>query len=106
MKILVTLGGTEEPLDGVRCLSNRSTGSTGRAIAAHFASRGAQVTLLHAERVQVGPLRCRFALHVFAPCLRIKSFLGPIKKGRRQGCHRPFCPRKDLNLHVLTYTRP
>ena len=56
MKILVTLGGTEEPLDGVRCLSNRSTGSTGRAIAAHFASRGAQVTLLHAERVQVGDL--------------------------------------------------
>jgi phosphopantothenoylcysteine synthetase/decarboxylase len=56
VNILITAGGTEEPLDGVRCLSNRSTGSTGRAIAAHFASRGAQVTLLHAERVQVGDL--------------------------------------------------
>lgn len=56
MNILITAGGTEEPLDGVRCLSNRSTGSTGRAIAAHFALRSAQVTLLHAERVPVGDL--------------------------------------------------
>jgi phosphopantothenoylcysteine decarboxylase/phosphopantothenate--cysteine ligase len=56
VKILVTLGGTEEPLDGVRYLSNRSTGSTGRAIAAHFADLGASLTMLHAERVPVGDL--------------------------------------------------
>lgn len=56
MKVLVTLGGTEEPLDGVRCLSNRSTGSTGRAIARYFADHGASLTLLHAERVPVGDL--------------------------------------------------
>jgi phosphopantothenoylcysteine decarboxylase/phosphopantothenate--cysteine ligase len=56
VKVLITAGGTEEPLDGVRCLSNRSTGSTGRAIAAHLAARGVAVTLLHAERVPVGDL--------------------------------------------------
>ena len=56
MNILLTLGGTEEPLDGVRCLSNRSTGSTGRALASYFADRGASLTLLHAERVPVGDL--------------------------------------------------
>lgn len=56
MRVLLTAGGTEEPLDGVRCLSNRSTGSTGRAIAGLFASRGATVTLLHAERMTVDDL--------------------------------------------------
>ena len=57
MNVLVTAGGTEEPIDGVRFLGNRSTGSTGRAIAAHFADRGASVTMLHAERVPVVDLR-------------------------------------------------
>jgi len=50
MKILITAGGTEEPLDGVRRLSNLSTGATGGVIAQTFASRGDEVLLLHAER--------------------------------------------------------
>ncbi len=50
MRVLVTAGGTEEPLDGVRRLANISTGATGGVIARTFAERGAEVLLLHAER--------------------------------------------------------
>lgn len=50
MRVLVTAGGTEEPIDGVRRLTNLSTGATGSAIAAYFAEQGAEVLLLHAER--------------------------------------------------------
>lgn len=50
MRVLVTAGGTEEPIDGVRRLANLSTGATGATIAAHFAERGAAVLLLHGER--------------------------------------------------------
>jgi len=56
MKILITAGGTEEPLDGVRRLSNLSTGATGSAIARAFAERGAEVLLLHAERATLPEL--------------------------------------------------
>lgn len=50
MRILVTAGGTEEPIDGVRRLTNVSTGATGGVIARTFADLGAEVLLLHAER--------------------------------------------------------
>jgi phosphopantothenoylcysteine decarboxylase/phosphopantothenate--cysteine ligase len=46
----VTAGGTEEPIDGVRRLTNTSTGATGCVIAEYFAEQGAEVVLLHAER--------------------------------------------------------
>ncbi|HVK61037.1 MAG TPA: bifunctional phosphopantothenoylcysteine decarboxylase/phosphopantothenate--cysteine ligase CoaBC [Bdellovibrionales bacterium] len=48
-KILVTSGGTREPLDGVRYLTNISSGRTGATMAEAFASAGAEVTYLHAE---------------------------------------------------------
>lgn len=46
--VLVTAGGTEEPLDGVRFLSNRSSGKMGYALAEAAARRGAAVTLVSA----------------------------------------------------------
>lgn len=46
--VLVTAGGTEEPVDPVRFLGNRSSGKTGFAIAAEAARRGARVTLVTA----------------------------------------------------------
>jgi phosphopantothenoylcysteine decarboxylase/phosphopantothenate--cysteine ligase len=57
LKVLVTAGGTEEPIDGVRRLVNGSTGMTGLALAEHFSARGAEVHLLHSRRVDVGKLR-------------------------------------------------
>ncbi len=49
LRVLVTGGGTSEPVDGVRVLTNTSTGRTGAGIAAHFARCGHDVTWLHAR---------------------------------------------------------
>jgi phosphopantothenoylcysteine decarboxylase / phosphopantothenate---cysteine ligase len=48
-RILVTAGGTREPLDPVRFLGNRSSGKQGVAIALAAAARGADVTLIGAN---------------------------------------------------------
>lgn len=48
-RLLVTAGGTREPLDPVRYLGNRSSGRQGYAVAAVAALRGAQVTLIAAN---------------------------------------------------------
>lgn len=53
MRILITAGGTQEPVDGVRCLTNNSTGTTGGVLAGFFAERGAEVLLLHAARARL-----------------------------------------------------
>jgi phosphopantothenoylcysteine decarboxylase/phosphopantothenate--cysteine ligase len=47
--VLVTAGGTREPLDTVRYIGNRSTGRMGQAIATVAARRGASVTLIAAN---------------------------------------------------------
>ncbi len=45
-RVLVTAGGTREPLDAVRFLGNRSSGRMGSAVAAEARRRGADVTLV------------------------------------------------------------
>ncbi|MEA2704409.1 MAG: phosphopantothenoylcysteine decarboxylase / phosphopantothenate---cysteine ligase [Actinomycetota bacterium] len=45
-RILVTAGGTREPIDPVRFLGNRSSGKQGEAVAVEAARRGAQVVLV------------------------------------------------------------
>lgn len=47
-KVLITSGGTVEPIDAVRCLSNMSTGRTGALMAETFQQRGWDVTFLSA----------------------------------------------------------
>ena len=47
--VLVTAGGTREPLDAVRFLGNRSSGRMGVAVAVEARRRGAAVTLLAAN---------------------------------------------------------
>jgi phosphopantothenoylcysteine decarboxylase / phosphopantothenate---cysteine ligase len=49
LRVLVTAGGTREPVDPVRFLGNRSSGRTGLALAAAAARRGAEVTLIAAN---------------------------------------------------------
>ncbi len=46
--VLVTAGGTREPIDPVRYIGNRSSGKMGNAIAVEAARRGAEVTLVTA----------------------------------------------------------
>jgi len=53
-RVLVTAGGTREPLDAVRFLGNRSSGRMGVALAEVARVRGAVVTLL-AANLQVAP---------------------------------------------------
>jgi phosphopantothenoylcysteine decarboxylase / phosphopantothenate---cysteine ligase len=58
-RILVTAGGTREPLDAVRYLGNRSSGRMGVAVADEAARRGADVTLILAAATAPPPARVR-----------------------------------------------
>jgi phosphopantothenoylcysteine decarboxylase/phosphopantothenate--cysteine ligase len=49
LRVLVTAGGTREPIDAVRYVGNRSSGRMGYALAAEAARRGAEVTLVAAN---------------------------------------------------------
>ena len=49
LRVLVTAGGTREPIDAVRYLGNRSSGRMGIALAAEARRRGADVTLIAAN---------------------------------------------------------
>lgn len=53
IRVLVTAGGTKEPVDPVRYLGNRSSGKMGHAIAHEAARRGYNVTLITASDLPV-----------------------------------------------------
>jgi phosphopantothenoylcysteine decarboxylase/phosphopantothenate--cysteine ligase len=55
LQVLVTAGGTREPIDPVRFISNRSSGKQGHALADAAAQRGAKVTLVTTTDRPVGP---------------------------------------------------
>jgi phosphopantothenoylcysteine decarboxylase/phosphopantothenate--cysteine ligase len=64
LRVLVTAGGTREPIDSVRFVGNRSSGRMGYALAREAARRGAAVTVIAANvgletpaRVRVVPVR-------------------------------------------------
>ncbi len=53
--VVVSAGGTREPLDLVRFIGNRSSGRMGAAVAAEAKRRGADVTLVYANGVAPAP---------------------------------------------------
>ena len=55
LHVLVTAGGTREPIDPVRFVGNRSSGKQGHALAAEAAARGAKVTLVSTVDLPVPP---------------------------------------------------
>jgi len=57
--IVVTAGGTQEPVDPVRCLTNHSSGKMGYAVAEAARNRGAQVTLISAPTALAAPAGIR-----------------------------------------------
>jgi phosphopantothenoylcysteine decarboxylase / phosphopantothenate---cysteine ligase len=57
LRVLVTAGGTREPLDSVRFVGNRSSGRMGVALAEEARRRGADVTLLAANLAVPPPPR-------------------------------------------------
>jgi phosphopantothenoylcysteine decarboxylase/phosphopantothenate--cysteine ligase len=58
-KVVVTAGGTQEPLDPVRVLTNRSSGKQGYALAQAAIDAGAQVTLISAPTGLIPPVGAR-----------------------------------------------
>ena len=54
-RVVVSAGGTREPLDPVRFITNRSSGKQGHAIAVAAARRGADVTLVTASPLPLPP---------------------------------------------------
>jgi phosphopantothenoylcysteine decarboxylase / phosphopantothenate---cysteine ligase len=59
LRVLVTAGGTAEPVDGVRVLTNTSTGATGAMIATQLARAGHEVVLLRAQNALAADGPCR-----------------------------------------------
>src|SRR3954451_15516578 len=59
LQVLVTAGGTREPIDPVRFIGNRSSGRMGIALAAAAVKRGAEVTLIAANVVLPAPAGVR-----------------------------------------------
>jgi phosphopantothenoylcysteine decarboxylase/phosphopantothenate--cysteine ligase len=59
LRVLVTSGGTAEPIDGIRVLTNTSTGATGAGIASHLALCGHEPVLLRAKQAQSPEVPCR-----------------------------------------------
>lgn len=63
-KILISGGGTQEPIDDVRVITNKSTGKTAAAIADHFIEQGFSVTYLAAESAKLPTLDCEIVKYV------------------------------------------
>jgi phosphopantothenoylcysteine decarboxylase/phosphopantothenate--cysteine ligase len=59
LRVLITAGGTREPIDPVRFIGNRSSGRMGIALAGAAARRGAEVTLIAANVALPAPAGVR-----------------------------------------------
>jgi phosphopantothenoylcysteine decarboxylase/phosphopantothenate--cysteine ligase len=75
VRVLVTAGGTREPIDSVRYIGNRSSGRMGFALAAEARRRGAEVTLIEANVALEPPSNVRLvavrtAAELLAACER------------------------------------
>jgi phosphopantothenoylcysteine decarboxylase/phosphopantothenate--cysteine ligase len=66
-RVLVTAGPTEEPIDAVRFIGNRSSGRMGMELARAFADAGCEVTLL------LGPVRGDAPVHSAIRCRRFRT---------------------------------
>jgi phosphopantothenoylcysteine decarboxylase / phosphopantothenate---cysteine ligase len=69
--ILITAGGTREPIDPVRFLGNRSSGKMGYALAAAAVERGARVILVSAPTALTPPSGCEFVPVTTAAEMRV-----------------------------------
>ena len=88
VRVLVTAGGTREPIDSVRYIGNRSSGRMGFALAEQAARRGAEVTLVAANVSLPAPpgvevIEVATAAELAAACrARIRSLRGAADGGR------------------------
>ncbi|MCI1208242.1 MAG: hypothetical protein LKF96_02210 [Treponema sp.] len=87
-RILITGGGSREPIDGVRCITNISTGRTASFLVDRFISMGATVTYLKAQQ------------SVLPASARIRD-----RAGFRSVTYRTAGDLSDLMQHELTEYR-
>ena len=75
LRVLVTAGGTREPLDPVRFIGNRSSGKQGLAIAEAATRRGATVTLIaaHLENSLAADVAASIEIVVANTALEVES---------------------------------
>lgn len=59
MRLLVTAGGTREPIDAVRVIANSSTGRLGARLVDEALAAGHEVVLLHASQAALPARACR-----------------------------------------------
>ncbi len=78
-RIVVTAGGTQEPIDPVRHIGNRSSGKMGYALAEAARDRGAEVTLITAPASLPGPAGVE-VIKVRTAAEMKKAVVGAVKK--------------------------
>jgi phosphopantothenoylcysteine decarboxylase/phosphopantothenate--cysteine ligase len=84
-RIVVTAGGTREPIDAVRFIGNRSTGKMGAAVAEAALDRGATVTLIAANPTAELPAGADIRLVETTAQLRAQVLATLVEPGGRPG---------------------
>jgi phosphopantothenoylcysteine decarboxylase / phosphopantothenate---cysteine ligase len=97
LSVLVTAGGTREPIDAVRYVGNRSSGRMGLALAEEAARRGARVTVVAANVALPRPPGIRFvdvetAAELAAACARLFAAADVLLMAAAVADYRPADP--------------
>ena len=74
-EILITYGGTKEPIDGARSITNTSTGRTGAELCQLFLQRGYSVTALKAQQAPTPHLTENFTQRSFLSTKDLQNLL-------------------------------
>jgi len=75
MKLLITAGGTREPIDCVRAITNTSTGATGIALAGELTAIGHSVELLRSANAIASPPSLALASQTFTDTVSLEAAL-------------------------------
>ena len=99
-RVVVTAGGTQEPIDPVRYIGNRSSGLMGYALAEEARDRGAEVTLISGPVSLAAPygveiVRVQTALAMRAAVLKAVGLAGPEAAEAPHAGQRPQGARAD-----------
>ena len=75
LHVIITAGGTREPIDEVRYLGNISTGRLGACLAEEAHSRGHRVELLHSRESRLPPCEKEIFREAFITSAELKALL-------------------------------
>lgn len=80
MKILITSGGTAEPIDQVREIRNQATGALGKLLAENFLTAGHDVTLVHGKNALLPDQHPNLAIQSVSDVASLLETLEPLVK--------------------------